>query len=345
MDSEFEQSEHITRTPAPPITDMAGAFGVFDRLRQRLRRVVRGRDEVIDLIIVALLADGHVLLEDYPGSGKTTLAKALGDAIIDDRPDDDIVTFRRIQFTPDLLPSDVTGTTVFDPNTGRFFFRPGPIFAHVVLADEINRTSPKVQSAMLEAMAEKQTTVDNRTRKLDPFFFVIATQNPLDLVGTFPLPAAQLDRFLFRIKMRHIDRESELEVLAGYKARRVPIEDIPRVTRTEILDARAVIESQVFVSPAVQECLVDIAGQTRANEHVVQGASTRSLVLMLPALQARALASQRDHVTASDVEALARYIFGHRLELAPGAYPVDTIIDACMKRPLEALARGTLRRP
>ena len=130
-----------------------------------------------------------MLLEDYPGSGKTTLAKALGDCIIDDQPNDDIVTIRRIQFTPDLLPSDVTGTTIFDPNTNRFFFRPGPIFAHVVLADEINRTSPKVQSALLEAMAEKQTTVDNRTRKLDELFFVLATQNPLDLAGTFPLPS------------------------------------------------------------------------------------------------------------------------------------------------------------
>ena len=140
---------------APPITDLNGAYGVVQRMRNRLQTSVRGRDEVIELIIVALLSDGHVLLEDYPGSGKTTLAKALGDCIIDDRPDDDIVTFRRIQFTPDLLPSDVTGTTIFDPNTNRFFFRPGPIFAHIVLADEINRTSPKVQSAMLEAIDRK----------------------------------------------------------------------------------------------------------------------------------------------------------------------------------------------
>src|SRR5215211_2416598 len=219
MDVDFQQSEHVTDKLAPPITDLNGAYGVIERLRARLRAAVSGRDAVIEVIITAMLADGHILLEDYPGSGKTTLAKALGDAIIDDRPEDDIVTFRRIQFTPDLLPSDVTGTTIFDPNTNRFFFRPGPIFAHIVLADEINRTSPKVQSAMLEAMAEKQTTVDNRTRKLDDFFFVIATQNPLDLAGTFPLPSAQLDRFLFKVRMTHIDRESELEVLASYKAR------------------------------------------------------------------------------------------------------------------------------
>ena len=167
VEADYQQSQNVTDTPAPPITDLAGAYGVIERMRHRLQVAVRGRDEVIETILIALLADGHILLEDFPGSGKTTLAKALGDSIIDDNPHDEIVAFRRIQFTPDLLPSDVTGTTIFDPNSNRFFFRPGPIFAHVVLADEINRTSPKVQSAMLEAMAEKQTTVDNRTRPLD----------------------------------------------------------------------------------------------------------------------------------------------------------------------------------
>src|SRR5689334_4022476 len=284
--SEAIQSKHITHTPAPRITDLNGAHSVYTRMRDRLRNAVRGRDEVIELVICAVLADGHVLLEDFPGSGKTTLAKALGDAIIDDLPHDNIVTLRRIQFTPDLLPSDVTGTTIFDPNTSRFFFRPGPLFAHIVLADEINRTSPKVQSALLEAMAEKQTTVDNRTRKLDDLFLVIATQNPLDVAGTFPLPNAQLDRFLFKIRMTHIDRKSELEVLAAYKTRnrKDPAADLPRVTRTEIVDARAVTSAFVHVAPAIQECLVDIAAETRSSEHVLQGASTRSLVLMIPAL-------------------------------------------------------------
>jgi len=345
MDSDFIQSEHVTHTMAPPITDLNGAYSVVQRLRSRLQTAVRGRDEVIDLLVIALLADGHMLLEDYPGSGKTTLAKALGDCIIDDKPDDDISTFRRIQFTPDLLPSDVTGTTIFDPNTNKFFFRAGPIFAHVVLADEINRTSPKVQSAMLEAMAEKQTTVDNRTRKLDELFFVIATQNPLDLAGTFPLPSAQLDRFLFKVKMHHIHREAELEVLASFKARRAGAgNDLARVTRTEIVDARNVVEGQIHVAPEVRECLVDIAGRTRSDPRVLQGASTRSLVLMIPALQARALTRVRDYVNAEDVEALSTYIFGHRLELAPGTDNVDAVLRECLADPLERLARSTMKR-
>jgi MoxR-like ATPase len=243
-----------------------------------------------------------------------------------------------------MLPSDITGTTIFDPNTGRFSFRPGPIFAHIVLADEINRTSPKVQSAMLEAMAEKQITVDNRTRKLDDLFFVIATQNPLDLAGTFPLPAAQLDRFLFKIRMTHIPREAELEVLATYKTRRqIPGEELPRVTRTEILDARAAVEEGVHVAPKILECLVDIAGKTRTDPRILQGTSTRSLVLVLPALKARALSRGRDFVTADDVRALAGLIFGHRIELAPGEDDVDEVLEGCMAEPLERLARATMR--
>jgi MoxR-like ATPase len=340
---DFEQSKHITHTLAPPITNLEEAYGAVQRVRDRLRVAIRGRNDEIELIIIALLADGHVLLEDYPGSGKTTLAKALGDCIIDDQPHDDIVTIRRIQFTPDLLPSDVTGTTIFDPNTNRFFFRPGPIFAHVVLADEINRTSPKVQSALLEAMAEKQTTVDNRTRQLDELFFVLATQNPLDLAGTFPLPSAQLDRFLFKIIMKHIDRQSELEVLASIKSRRDGAgRELPRVTRTEVIDARRVVEDQVYVAQEVREALVDIANATREHEQVLQGVSTRALVLMIPALQARAVTQQRNYVSADDIEALSYLVFGHRLELAPGADSLNGVIRECSAAALERLARVTL---
>ena len=342
---EFDQSPHITTEKAPPIDTFAGAVSVVDRLRARLRKGVIGRDEVLDLVIVALLADGHVLLEDYPGSGKTTLAKALGDCIIDDMPDDNIVTLRRIQFTPDLLPGDVTGSTIFDPTSNRFYFRPGPIFAHIVLADEINRTSPKVQSSLLEAMAEKQTTVDNRTYKLDELFFVIATQNPLDLAGTFPLPSAQLDRFLFKIKMRHIAREAELALLNNLESVKLGAgDDLPRVTRTEVLDARRVVRDQVFVHPSIREALVDIADATRKDDRALQGVSTRALVLMLPALQARALVKKRDYVASEDVEALSHVVLAHRLELAPGAGQQEQVVAECVKKPLERLTRQTLKR-
>jgi len=354
MDEPSTSAPAVDPAPAPaleaaPIRDFPGAFGVITRLRERLRAAVRGRDDAIDLIVTALLADGHVLLEDFPGSGKTTLAKALGDSIVDDAsgasPGEGIVAFRRIQFTPDLLPSDITGTTVFEPSAGRFSFRPGPIFAHVVLADEINRTSPKVQAALLEAMAEKQVTIDNATRALDELFFVIATQNPHDLAGTFPLPAAQLDRFLFKIRMTHIDRASELEVLAGYKARSLPrrLPELPRVTRSEITSARAFAAANVHVAREVQECLVDIAEETRKSPHVAQGASTRALVLMIPALQVYALGRQRDYASADDVEALARFVFAHRLELAPGVEDADAVVRACVQRPIERLARASMR--
>lgn len=322
------------------------AIRVVSHLRNRLRAQILGRDEVLDLVLVALLADGHVLLEDYPGSGKTTLAKTLGGAIIDDRTEAHIAAFRRVQFTPDLLPSDVTGVSVFDATTSQFHFRHGPIFAHVVLADEINRTSPKVQSAMLEAMAEKQVTVDNVTYPLDELFFVIATQNPLDLAGTYPLPVAQLDRFLFKIRMVHIDRDSELDVLETYRVRRdVDRSDLPRVTRSQVLAARRVVDEQVHIDSQIKECLVDVASAIRSDERVLQGNSTRSLVLMLPALQALAALRGRDYVNGEDVETLVPRVLGHRIELAAGVGSVGEVLQDATERGIERLARSTLRRP
>ncbi|HPC84509.1 MAG TPA: AAA family ATPase [Thermoanaerobaculaceae bacterium] len=322
----------------------ARAEDVFRRLEGRLRHAVKGRDDVIELVLIALLADGHVLLEDYPGSGKTTLAKTLGESIIDDIADDEIAAFRRIQFTPDLLPSDITGVSVFDAETSTFSFRRGPIFAYVVLGDEINRTSPKVQSAMLEAMAEKQVTVDNISYRLNDFFFVLATQNPQDLAGTYPLPVAQLDRFLFKIRMEYIDRESEIEVLRTRLDRRQPPGDgLPRVYRAEVIAARHIIEEEVYASPAILACLVDIAREIRSNPHVAQGISTRSLVMAVPALKARALARGRDWVSGEDVEALAPYIFAHRVSLAVPTADAAAIVKEALARPLEALARATLR--
>lgn len=332
----------IGQTQTIPIETLEGARAVAATLRARMRANVMGRDEVIELVLVALFADGHVLLEDYPGSGKTTLAKSLGHSIIDDVPDDDIPDFRRIQFTPDLLPSDVTGVMVFDTHTSNFFFRRGPVFAYVLLVDEINRTSPKVQSALLEAMAEKQVTVDNVCHRLDELFFVIATQNPLDAIGTYPLPMAQLDRFLLKLVMRHIDRESELEVLRTWGLPRVAPE-LATVTRTDVVAARRALRRLVAVAPAVHECLVDVARRLREDRRTRQGVSTRCLVQAIPALQVMAMLSGRDFVSPEDVERMAVPLFAHRIELAPGVVSVEPVIRDALRPPLETLARATLR--
>ena len=338
----------LISAPTPVATSQIQSLGdvraAADRVRAWMRDNVMGRDDVIELVLVALFGDGHVLLEDYPGSGKTTLANALGHAIHDDqnREDGAIPEFRRIQFTPDLLPSDVTGVTIFDSESNAFHFRRGPIFAYIVLVDEINRTTPKVQSALLEAMAEKQVTVDNTTHRLDPLFFVIATQNPLDAIGTYPLPLAQLDRFLFKIKMRHIDRDSELEVLRTWGSPRAPT-DLPRVSRSDILASRRFVRTNVHVSPAIHACLVDTARALRADKRVLQGVSTRSLVLAIPALQTLAMLRGRDFVAPEDIEHLVVPVFQHRMELVPGIEDATGVIRDCTRQPLDALARGTLR--
>lgn len=329
------------------MSNLEDARRVAQVIRERARYDVMGRDEVIELSIISLLSGGHMLLEDYPGSGKTTLAKALGEAI--ERPSASELnqeiqaSFRRVQFTPDMLPSDITGVMVFDGQKNDFYFRPGPVFTYVLLVDEINRTSPKVQSAMLESMAEKQVTVDNRTYPLDELFFVIATQNPLDSVGTYPLPVAQLDRFLFKVRMEHISRDAELEVLNAWG---VPREErvLPKVSRDQVVAARNAIRNEVYVHDSIKTCLVDFAGELRADKRCLQGASTRALVQAIPALQCRAALEGRDFITSDDIVALIYPIFAHRLTLIPGVKQVKEVIEDALGRPLENLARATTTR-
>jgi len=342
MESPTAASQTAASQPGAQVrASLEQASDVANRLRARLSAAVKGRDDVIELLLVALFADGHVLLEDYPGSGKTTLARALGSAISESAGSLRTVNaFRRIQFTPDLLPSDITGTNVMQLETSSFVFRRGPIFAHVVLADEINRTSPKVQAAMLEAMAEKQVTVDDETHKLDALFFVIATQNPLDLAGTYPLPTPQLDRFLFKVSMKHITRDAELEVLAAYPKPHLDLaEEKPGVTRDEVLGARTALRESVSLDPRFREALVDLARSLRADKRVLQGASTRSLVLLLPALQARALLAGGAVVSPAALEVLGPFAFGHRFGVPPAIDDVPAIVREHTAREVEKLSR------
>lgn len=317
---------------------MEQAFSVAKRLIDGLGQVIRGKRETIDLVITALLADGHVLLEDYPGSGKTTLSKTLGGLISSDlEGQSDIASFRRVQFTPDLLPGDVLGVNIFEPKEGSFRFIKGPVFSHIVLADEINRTGPKVQAAFLECMAEKQVTIDNTTYPLDALFFVIGTQNPLDLAGTYPLPLVQLDRFLFRVPMSYVDKQTELEILTEHDQISDRISDLtPVVSRSDILAARSEVK-QVEITPIVRESIVDIVQGTRDSKLVKIGASTRAALMLQNALRAYAVVQERSYVTEDDLKYVTPFVLGHRVQLHPSGESRQELIAALIEPHLERL--------
>jgi MoxR-like ATPase len=277
---------------------------VAERVRESVGRVIVGKAEPVTLLLVALLCEGHVLIEDVPGLGKTTMAKALARSLD--------LGFQRLQFTPDLLPSDVTGLSYFNQKTQEFQFRPGPIFTNLLLADEINRATPRTQSALLEAMEERQVTVDGETRALPRPFVVLATENPIELEGTFPLPEAQLDRFLLRLRVGYPDRDEERQIARRF-AEGNPLDDLGPVLRGGEVAALARQCRQVFVSEAVEGYLVDLVRATRDQAGIDLGASPRATLAWFRASQALAALRGRRYVLPDDVKDLAQPVLGHRL--------------------------------
>jgi MoxR-like ATPase len=283
---------------------------VARRLRENIQKVIVGKDEVINLALVAVLCEGHILLEDVPGIGKTTLARALAASLG--------CSFRRIQFTPDLLPSDVTGLNWFNQKLQEFEFRPGPIISQVVLADEINRATPRTQSALLEAMQERQVTVDGVTRGLPRPFLVMATQNPIELEGTFPLPEAQVDRFMLRIAIGYPDAAEESAILERFRYKD-PLPDLKAIaTPEEILQLQA-LRREVRVEETLRDYIVGVARATRQHPEVELGASPRATLALYQAAQAWAAIQDRDFVIPDDVKWMAPHVLTHRLMVAPQA--------------------------
>lgn len=281
----------------------------IQKVKANIQKVMVGKNRVIELVLTALIAGGHVLLEDVPGTGKTLLAKTLAKSLQ--------AEFSRIQFTPDLLPSDVTGMNYFNQKQGEFVFRKGPVFANILLGDEINRATPRTQSSLLECMEEKQVTIDGKTWAVGTPFFVIATQNPVETAGTFPLPEAQLDRFLMHIPMGLPDAGEELTILERF-IRRSPLEEIAPVMQLEELSGLQNVCREVYVHKALMEYMTALAQATRDYTKVLMGVSPRGTLALLRASQAYALVKGRDYVVPEDVKELAVPILAHRIVPAGG---------------------------
>lgn len=328
------------RPPAEPLPPerVQAVQALLHRIRDAIERVIVGKREVVELLLVAVLSGGHVLVEDVPGIGKTRLARSFCQAIGG--------VFRRIQFTPDLLPSDVTGSLVYEPGRGAFVFHPGPVFANVVLADEINRGTPRTQSALLEAMEERQVTVERETYRLPDPFLVVATQNPVELEGTFPLPEAQLDRFAMRVRIGYPSPEDEAAVVRRFLAGD-PLVELEPVTSPTELSAAIAETRRVFLGQATLDYLVALVRRTRERDEVELGASPRATLALARAAQARALLDGRGYVLPDDVQAVAVPVLAHRLTLAPRAALHGTTGESVVRAvlaevpvPVEELVEG-----
>lgn len=289
-----------------------------EKIKNNIQQVIVGKDETIDHLLVALISSGHVLLEDVPGTGKTLLARSLADSLS--------LTCKRIQFTPDLLPSDVTGINFYSQKTSEFEFRPGPIFSNIVLADEINRATPRTQSSLLESMEERQTTIDGETHILEDPFMVIATQNPLESQGTFPLPEAQLDRFMLKVKMGYPSKKEGISILKRFKEQN-PITDLQSVANQEVILEAQKLYSQVYISDDMLDYIMDIIEQTRTHEHIELGVSPRGSQALLKAVQVQAILRGRNYVIPDDIKSMVKPVLGHRLIIAHSIRMSDHAVD------------------
>jgi MoxR-like ATPase len=298
------------RRPGGNGRDFSEFKAVFDRIAANMERAIQGKGETVRLSLIAMLAEGHVLLEDIPGVGKTMLAKSLARSVG--------CKWQRIQFTPDLLPSDVTGVNVWDRASGEFQFKPGAVFANICLGDEINRASPKTQSALLECMEERQVTVDGTTRVLEMPFMVIATQNPIEHEGTYPLPESQLDRFMMRLSMGYPSRQSELEILETH-GRRSLLDELEPVADANEVNNLIKLAREVHVAPSLRRYIVDLSEATRDHPDVYLGASPRASLYLLRASRALAASRGRDYVVPDDIKDLSVPVMAHRVLLSPEA--------------------------
>jgi MoxR-like ATPase len=315
----------------PPATvaghEVQAVTAVAKRIADNMRRAVQIRDEVLNQVIVTLLAEGHILVEDYPGVGKTALARSLARSVD--------CQFARVQCTADLLPADIVGTNVYNQREQRFEFRPGPIFANVVLVDEINRASPKTQSGLLECMQERHVTVDVFTHELARPFMVFATQNPVEYEGTYPLPEAQLDRFMVRLSLGYPDADAESGMLAGHEAGDRVLDLQAVADHAEVVACQDAAR-RVHASKALRDYIVTLIRRTRDDERVELGASPRAGLMLLRAAKARALLEGRDHALPDDVQALAQPVLSHRLMLVPEAAGISreqVVADAVTSTP------------